>query len=215
MADIFEEVDEELRQERVARLWKRYGKYVIAAAVALVVAVGGYRYWNDYQRSEREALAARYEAAVATARKGETDAAIAELGALLKDGGPGYAALARLQQAAIAAGKGDIQAALLAYEQLAADAATPAPLRGLARYLAVLHRIGKEDPAGLIKSLEPILGDDEPWRYLALELKAILTEKSGDRAEARRILAQLSDDQDAPARLRGRAAELLKAWPQR
>ena len=41
MADIFDEVDEELRQERAARLWRQYGSWLIAAALAVVIAVGG------------------------------------------------------------------------------------------------------------------------------------------------------------------------------
>ncbi|MEC8386693.1 MAG: tetratricopeptide repeat protein, partial [Pseudomonadota bacterium] len=58
VADIFDEVDEELRQERAARLWRQYGSWLIAAALAVVIAVGGYRYWQYYQANERAAAAA-------------------------------------------------------------------------------------------------------------------------------------------------------------
>lgn len=34
MADIFDEIDEELKQDRAKQVWARYGKYVIAAAAA-------------------------------------------------------------------------------------------------------------------------------------------------------------------------------------
>ena len=35
----FREVDEELRNDRVRSFWNRFGRYIIAAAVALVLVV--------------------------------------------------------------------------------------------------------------------------------------------------------------------------------
>ncbi len=50
MADIFDEINEELKQDRQAVLWQRYGKYVIAVAVLVIAVVGarqGYVYWTE------------------------------------------------------------------------------------------------------------------------------------------------------------------------
>jgi hypothetical protein len=41
MNDFIHEINQELREERNRALWKRYGKYVIAMAVAIVVLVAG------------------------------------------------------------------------------------------------------------------------------------------------------------------------------
>ena len=43
MADIFDEIDEELKQDRAKQVWLRYGKYVVAAAVAIVPALAPHR----------------------------------------------------------------------------------------------------------------------------------------------------------------------------
>ena len=48
MADIFHEVDEEVRREQLKKLWERYSVYIIAAAVLIVVGIAawrGYEYW--------------------------------------------------------------------------------------------------------------------------------------------------------------------------
>ena len=37
MADIFQEVDEEVRREQLKKLWERYGNFIIAACVLVVV----------------------------------------------------------------------------------------------------------------------------------------------------------------------------------
>ena len=39
MGDIFREIDEELRHDHYAKLWQTWGKYVIAAAVALALII--------------------------------------------------------------------------------------------------------------------------------------------------------------------------------
>jgi hypothetical protein len=40
---LFEEIEEDLRAERYAKLWKRYGKFVIAGFIALIVGVAGFK----------------------------------------------------------------------------------------------------------------------------------------------------------------------------
>ena len=43
MADIFNEVEQDLRREQMKRLWDRIGIYVIAVAVLVVAITGGWR----------------------------------------------------------------------------------------------------------------------------------------------------------------------------
>ncbi len=42
MADIFREIDEEVRRDKAAELWKKYGWVVTALAVLVVVGVAGW-----------------------------------------------------------------------------------------------------------------------------------------------------------------------------
>ncbi|MBX6324392.1 MAG: hypothetical protein IRY94_21475, partial [Rhodospirillaceae bacterium] len=53
MADIFREVDEELRRENLVKLWKRYGSYILAAALLIVVGSGGYVVWQRQMEARR------------------------------------------------------------------------------------------------------------------------------------------------------------------
>ena len=49
MADIFDEIDEELKKDKAQLLWARYGKFVIAAVAAVILAVGsaqGFKAWK-------------------------------------------------------------------------------------------------------------------------------------------------------------------------
>jgi len=82
VSDIFREVDEEVRRERLEQLWKRYGSYITAAALVVVACVGawrGYLYWEERKAAE---AGAAYEAASGLADAGkhsEAEAAFAKL----------------------------------------------------------------------------------------------------------------------------------------
>src|SRR6185503_6201183 len=117
----FEEVSEELKQDRYAVLWKKYGRYFVGLAVVAVLAVAGYQYWQNEQRKEREAASERFSSAVALARDGKTKEAMTAFAGIAQDGPKGYAQLARLQQAAQLLKAGDRPGAMLAFEQLAND----------------------------------------------------------------------------------------------
>ena len=205
----FEEVSEELKQDRYAELWKKYGRYFVALAVVCVLGVGGYQYWQGEQRKAREAASERFAAAVALARDGKTNEATAAFAGVAQDGPKGYAQLARLQQAAQLLKSGDRAGAMLAFEQLANDdSADP-----LFRDVAVVHwayaGLDDADPATMTERLKPLTAKDNPWHHMALELSALYAERAGRRADAIQILTDLEKDKDAPQGARSRAKELL------
>mgnify|MGYP006203302045 CR=1 FL=1 len=56
MADIFQEVDEDLRRDKAAEWWKKYSLYIYATAAVVVIGVAGYQGWRAYDlklRGER------------------------------------------------------------------------------------------------------------------------------------------------------------------
>lgn len=211
MADIFQEIDEELRQDRAAKLWNRYGNYVIAVAVLIVLAVGGYKFWIARDLQNRQAESATYQEAVSRVGAGDVEGAIEVLGDLANEAGSGYAVLARLQQAALAAKQGDLEAAALAYAAVASDTGAPEVLRDLARVRSVSARIETADPAELAPVLDALAKPGNTWRPMALELRGVLAIKAGDKDAATAIFSELADSADTPRGMRARAAEMLKA----
>jgi len=209
VADIFREIDEDLRRDNLTRLWQRYGTTVVAAAVVVVLATAATVGWQRYERSQRLQRSQDYAAAVESIAR--SDAAAAAALARLADGGDGYAALARLQQARLRAAAGDAEGALAQYEALAKDDDAPRPLRDLAVILLAQHSLDTADPAVLMARLAPLAAADSPWRHAALELTGLLAWRAGDAGRARDVFAALADDLEAPPGLRARAAELLAA----
>ena len=126
-----------------------------------------------------------------------------------------YAILARLRAAAAKLENGDNAGALALYNAIAENPASPPELRDLAILLAVSADLDNGDRAALVARLAPLATAGHPWRPLAVEMQAALALKAGDIARARALFTELSDDAATPERLRVRATELLRAFPQK
>ncbi len=209
MADIFQEIEEDLRRERMKRLWDRYGLFLVGGLLVLALGLAGWQGWRWYEREQRLRAAERFAAALATAARGEHAAAIEAFAALGQDGPSGYRLLARLQEAAGRGAQGDRAGAVGLYESLATDTALPSLYRDLAVLLSVLHQANEGDAAALAARLEPLAAEGAPFRHSARELQAALALRRGDRAAAEALLARLAEDAAAPVGARRRAAELL------
>ena len=53
MSDIFREVEEDVRKERLEKIWKAYGDYIIAAGVLLFAGIAGFQLWQRHEDNER------------------------------------------------------------------------------------------------------------------------------------------------------------------
>jgi hypothetical protein len=210
VSDIFREIDEELRRENLLKLWTRYGRYIIVAAVLLVLLAGGIVAWFDYQAKERRAQGARYSAALSLARQGK-EAEAAKLFAQLAREGGGYSVPGAFEEAELLARSGDRKGAIAAYDRLAASSGLDREFRDLALLLSIMHGLSDGDPKAAIERLAPLTGKDNPWRPSALDLTAAAKLKAGDRAGALEIYQQLADEPSVPRGLRARAAEMAAA----
>ena len=210
MSDIFREIDEELRRDNLLRLWKLYGRYLVGAAVALLVVAGGVAAWHDHQLTERRAQSMRYAAALTMAREGKEAEAVKVFAAITQEGG-GYATLARFEEAQQLAKAGDRVGAVATYDRISADTGLDPALRNLAVLLSIMQGMPEADPHATIERLAPLTTTDDPWRPTAIELTAIARLKSGDKSGALELYKSLADDLAAPRDLRARAAEMTAA----
>ena len=64
MSELFDEVDEEVRREQLKKLWDQYSIYIIAAAVLIVAAVGGWRGYEYLEAQKAAEAGAAFDAAV-------------------------------------------------------------------------------------------------------------------------------------------------------
>jgi hypothetical protein len=211
--DIIREIDEEVRRDRYVKLLKRYSTHITVVVVVIVLVFGGYAGWRKHMRDVAEAESRQFAQAMLLERSGKFKEAAEAFATLSTGGSSAYRALAGLQAAAARAAAGDVTAAVVEYDKLAADSGIPDRFRDLARLLAVQHLLDTAPPDDLEQRLTPLVAPDNMWRYSARELHGAVRLKAGDLAGARKAFAELSDDTTAPAQVRARAAEMLAALP--
>jgi hypothetical protein len=207
--DVFDEVEEDLRRDRAEKLWKKYGPYLIAAAVALVAATGAYSYWQDSQRKRLEASAQRY-AAAGDLVANDRERALAELRGLAQDGAGGFAGLARLKEAALVAERDPAQGLTL-FRRVAGDSALDAELRRTAAAMVAVLSVDAASRAEAEQAAQNLQAAGSPFRNSGREVEALAALRAGDTSRARDVYRAIADDLNAPPGLRQRAAEMLAA----
>ncbi|BCJ90825.1 hypothetical protein IZ6_15600 [Terrihabitans soli] len=208
MSDIFNEIEEDLRRERMNRLWKRYGPVLVGAAVLIVVGVSGWRAYDWYSAKQAQEAGARYDAAIALSTSGNAKEAEVALEALAKDAPAGYAILSRFR-AATELSTTDKAAAAARFEAIAQDISVPALLRDLARIRAALALVDTGSQADVASRVEPLAANGNAWRHSAREILALAAWKAGNLDDTRRWAEELIVDPETPPGARARGQLLL------
>lgn len=208
MADIFHEVDEEVRRERLKRIWDRYGGLILAAVVLVVAGIGGWRGWEYYQNQRAAESGAQFEAAMALAEGGKLQDAEQAFAKIAADGTAGYRLLARLREAEAMAPR-DRAAAVAIFDKVAADSGAGARFQDLASVRAGFLLVDNAAFADMEKRLETASGAQRPFRHSARELLALSAFKAGDVQGLRRWADMINGDAETPAAMRSRVEALL------
>jgi len=208
VSDIFQEIDEDLRQDKVARLWKAYGKYLVALAVFIILVIASYRFIEHKNEKNREQTSELYELASETGRSGDKKAAIELLSDEMFDENIGYSIISKLKKAALAKSNNDLEGTEIVLKEIITNEDIPLYLRDLARL-----KLFASDSDNNSSQLEVLIEEEGPWKFLALELKGGIQLEGGNLKEARSIFKELTDDANTPNNLRRRASEILKSLP--
>lgn len=203
--NIFREIDEELRSDRMRAMWRRFAPFVIGGAVAIVVLVAANEGWSWYTKSQSSQASQELYAALDTAGRGDLAAAQAQLDQLAADGSGGYPVLAEFRKAALLAEQGDVQGAVAAYDALA-NSQSNMRLRELALLLAGNLLVDGGTLAEVEARLGTLATDDSAMRRVARELLGLAQYKAGDFAAAEASFQAVLDDPLATSSLRNRMA---------
>jgi hypothetical protein len=212
VSELFDEVDEEVRREQLKRLWDRYSIYIIAAALLIIAAVGGWRGYQYLEAKKAAEAGAAFDKAVELSEQNkhaEAEAAFTDLAAKAPSG---YRMLARLRAAAEVATR-DPQAAAKLYDDVAADRSVGATERDLAKVRAAGLSLETASYPSMLQRLEPATAPGATFRHTARELLALSAWRAGDTAAARRWLDLIANDGETPPSLRSRAEALQALLP--
>jgi hypothetical protein len=211
VADIFSEVDEDVRKEKSLELWKKYGKYVIGGAVLIVVGTASYVAWQNYTVSQSASQGAAFEAAAALVSENKLAEGAASFGALAEEGNAGYRALSRLREAGLLVETGKGSEALAIYNELAADSSVDEEFSSLANLLAGYYLLDNGTTQEARDQVGPLVQAGSIWTASATELVALTYLQDGESSKAIEMLTALKNDASTPNDIKERVTQLLAA----
>lgn len=198
MADIFDEINADLRQDRMNAVWEKYGIYVISVALAIVLFVAGSAGWQTYTTGKNETASATYEALLSDLQYASTTEQMEALAAFSAGADNAYTVLADLRRAKLLTEGGDNEEAVSIYDALVLDRALPNGLRDYARLAAVSLLVDTATPNELEGRLETVLDDANPFRHTAREMLALSYFGSGDYLMSKELVTTALADPQLP-----------------
>ena len=206
MADLFREVDEAMRQERIEKFWQENRNYIIGfivGTVLLTAILSGYRAWNaGVQQDQTAAVIALQEASDYPENILKTEKLKLRAG---------LRGVALLQAAGEFLNQDKTEQAIALYQRAAADSSIPDELQHLGILMSVRLLGDQEDQKGedLLKALRPALKSNSPWlSHARLEAAVINAHKLGDYETAIKHLNEVQDTTGLPESLYERARAL-------
>jgi hypothetical protein len=175
------------------QMWRRYGPYIIGAAVAVVLVVAANEGWAWWQQSNAARSSDQFYAALDLADGGDAVAAQEALNGVIASGSGGYPTLARFKQAGLLAKEGKSAEALAAYDALSTTEPNPR-LRELALVLAANILVDTGTLSDVNDRVSTIASPDNPLRNAAREAIGLAQYKAGELSAASVTFQSILDD---------------------
>ncbi len=205
--EFIREVDEELQEERYAKIWRKIGPYVISLAIGIVLFTSGVVFWNNYTEDKKQKLGDDFTAAVELIKEEDFDTALIALERITDKASDGYVTIAKMKKASILIQKKQIMAGLEIYEDLEKTAFDQS-FKDMSTILFVLNAIDHKPSDILLDKIER-LTENSSWKYSALELKGFILLNDKKFAESKKTFNTIIEMGNAPTTLASRARDMV------
>ena len=190
MADIFDEVSEDLRQEKIAQIWKKFSKIIISFIVFVIISIFAYQGYMGCKKNQLNYEADNFFNAL---NKLENNNILKSKDFFIKNtsgNGDGYEMLSIFGLAETHFKDNKIEIMTQNYQSIYENTSFDNYYRDLARLLSVI-RDKKSPYIKLHDRLKPILNSPSKLQTLAAELEIILLVRFNMIEKAKLLLTKL------------------------
>lgn len=202
------EVDENLRRDQLQDFFKKNGTWIAVAVVVFLGAVGGWIYWQEYQKKQSAEQSEKLHAIFTDISTNRRQTVPQRLADLEKSHSDVVRASAALTDAALALEQNNRSAAIAKYRELANDRGLAQVYRDVATIRGTTLEFDTLKAEEVVSRLEPLAKAGNPWFGSAGELTALAYLKQGKKAEAGKLFAAIAADQQVPNSIRARAVQI-------
>lgn len=190
MADIFDEVSEELKQDQLKQIWNKYSKYIISVAFILFISVLGYFFYDKWRLEKIEVSSSQFFSGIEKLEKKEFLSSIEIFSKNVDQAHQGYKILSLFGIAEANFKIGKVDEMILNYKSIYENQNIDVYYRDLARLLSVM----KDNVSSFEiqkKILDPILNSPSKLQLLAAELEIMLLIRFNKIDEAKLSISKL------------------------
>ena len=172
MADIFDEVSEDLRKDQYKQIWLKYKKFIIFFIFIFVVSISAFKYIEYYQGKKRLEIAALYFDGVQEIENKNLEKAEVIFKKIIENADLGYTVLSYFKLANINFNKKDFQSMESNYDKIIGLKNINKAYKEFALILKITNspNITKDKK---IKFLKPFLTSPSEFQPIASELEIL------------------------------------------
>ena len=200
MNELYREIEEDIRRERFDKLWHSFGKVMVYASIAIILATIVVVVFQNHTQSQAMDTTSQFMKGIDRLNIEDYKGAIPIFESVAKNGPSNYYAIAMLRKAQAEIALGNADDAKKTYSQLAERDAVFGRL--------ALMLSGNEEDKKLTEGQSP--STTEPFYYTRTEWQAWQMLKKGKKDEAVKQFLAIYNDTTAPASMHNRIAETLR-----
>ena len=172
MADIFDEVSEDLRKDQYKQIWFKYKKFIISFVLIFVLSVVTFKSIEYYQEKKKIEIATLYFEGLREIKDKNYEKAEILFKKLIKDADKGYTVLSYFKLANINLIKKDFQSMEMYYDKIMSLDNINKAYKDYALILKITNspNINNDDK---INSLKPFLTSPSEFQPIASELEIL------------------------------------------
>ena len=210
MANIFNEVDEDIRKERYQNLWSNYGKYIIAFLMLIVIAFSLTQYFQAKNISDNKAILDMYFSAAEGIEKNQLDFANNELEIVYNQKNKMLAALSGFKMSEIYLNNNQKEEAILLLEKIVDNRSLESIYRELALYKYIMINFENIDISSIEKKIVSIGVNKNTLHPYFQEIIGIKYLTAGNIEKANSVFTDLLLNEDTPFDLKMRLDKLIQ-----
>ncbi len=203
------EINEELKNENIRKLWDKYGLHLIVALVVILTLTVSFETLKNWRIKRFEDASNTYAYALALQGMDRTDESINVLQKLQQGSSGIYADIAQMQIANILLEQGKNTEASALLESIVQDKKITPQIRDIAAVKLASYKLDSAPAEEISALLQPLQQEGNSWKNVAKEILAMLEIREKNMEEARRLYSEIAGDPQASENIRSRAQDML------
>jgi hypothetical protein len=217
---LMEEIEEDIRYEKFEKIWKTYGKQLLALCFGIIGIAVVYNFWQHHQESKNKETSRIFIEGQKFLNSDKKDEGIALMEKISKEGQKNYQVLAKFNIANVLAKSNkvdDQNKALALYKQIG-ESSSEKFFKDFAKFLHIKLRLNlvqnkssTETFDNLLNDIKPLTSDNCEVKYLALELEGLIKFVSGNQKDALETFANLLKDKNVSNEMKMRVQLIMQS----